>query len=82
TRVDVAATFDDWTQVCACLGDGRPDQPAPVKRVSRRELTLRHQLHQLRHETDWRALPDVGDIERMETNERWNITMVLVFGQA
>ena len=81
-RVDVAATFDDWTQVCACLGDGRPDQPDPAKRVSRRELAMRHQLHQLQHETDWRALPDVGDIERMETNERWNITMVLVFGQA
>jgi hypothetical protein len=81
TRVDAAATFDDWTQVCACLGDGRGHQADPLKRVSRRELEFRHQLHQLRHQTDWKALPDVADIERMKSSERWNITMVVVFGQ-
>jgi hypothetical protein len=76
TRVDAAATFDDWTQVFACLGES-----GAGKRVSQRERRRREQLCQLREDTNWKALPDACDIRRMTARERWNITMVLVFGQ-
>jgi hypothetical protein len=52
-----------------------------LERMFRRQRKTRRQLAQLRTNAYWDALGDVDDVERLNRRERWNITIVLVFGQ-